>query len=80
MYTIDDLKGNIFIQGPVKVMKYYSNRPIGEEYECCYQTEHCQDGYDIPNEFCHTHILYMYANKDGYLWIELAINEEEETK
>lgn len=70
MFTIDDLRGQFNIEGAIKVMKYNSDAPLNEEYELCYQQEN-GTSYDIPNEYCHTEITYMYS-KDNYLVIELS--------
>lgn len=74
MFTIDDIRGQFSIEGPIKVMKCHNDAPVGEENEICY-TQDTGTAYQIPSELCNTNITYMYS--DGYfLVIELECEEE----
>lgn len=74
MYTIEDVRGQFNIEGPIQIKKYHNEAPVGMEEEICYQQEN-GTAYQFPDELCHTPITYMYS-QDGYLVIELECDDE----
>lgn len=74
MFTINDLRNQFAIEGPIKVKKYHYDAPVNEEYETLYEAD-AGTSHNIPEELCNTKITYMYC-EHGYLVIELESEDE----